>query len=196
MRLRYFGIQTTWYSVLYTLWPDKRFSILPAYQNIGDRIHPRASPWNSAIILDQAQVDLREFKSKKIRPLERHAEKIVAEYNANEIKELLKKPNLIWIDWNYGASHVERREYSGWDDYYGEIFHGSTSQGYDNFLTKTGIFYEKHNKLYEAETIDERKSSYHSETDASYTTSHNTKELDKSPDEIILDAVKLAKSKI
>ena len=27
--------------------------MLPAYQNIGDRIHPRASPWNSAIILEQ-----------------------------------------------------------------------------------------------------------------------------------------------
>ena len=50
MRRRYFGIQIMWYSVRYAPCPDSRISIYPFYHSISAAyIHPRASPWNSAL---------------------------------------------------------------------------------------------------------------------------------------------------
>ncbi len=52
MRRRYFGIQTIWYSVRYTLCPDTRVSMHTLYPIAAALIHPRASPWNSALRAD------------------------------------------------------------------------------------------------------------------------------------------------
>jgi hypothetical protein len=58
IRLRYFGIHTTWYSVRYTECPDSLFSMIhkfiPKYLRAG--IHPRACPWNSAARIEVSVV--------------------------------------------------------------------------------------------------------------------------------------------
>jgi hypothetical protein len=54
IRLRYFGIHTTWYSVLYTECPDNRFSTVHQYTKISPGlIHPRVNPWNSDMVLER-----------------------------------------------------------------------------------------------------------------------------------------------
>ena len=48
MRRRYFGIQTTWYSVRYTLWFETRLCTHVFYLSIASAaFHPRACPGNS-----------------------------------------------------------------------------------------------------------------------------------------------------
>ena len=57
IRLRYFGIHTTWYSVRYTECPDNLFSTIHQYTKISPGIiHPRASPWNSDRVLEGTKV--------------------------------------------------------------------------------------------------------------------------------------------
>ncbi len=54
IRLRYFGIHTTWYSVRYTECPDSLFSMIHKFipKYLRACIHPRACPWNSAARLE------------------------------------------------------------------------------------------------------------------------------------------------
>ena len=49
MPRRYFGIETIWYYVPYTLWPDTRVSMHTLCPIAAALIYPRASPRNSAL---------------------------------------------------------------------------------------------------------------------------------------------------